>query len=342
MVLKSVPPLVSVLMPVYNAGPYLREAILSIIEQEFTDFELLVFNDGSTDDSSAIVRAIQDPRISFFDSSINKGYVTHLNDGLRMAQGKYIARMDADDVALPARFAKQVALLESEPTVGLCGTRYQMFGGLTTIIQLPSSDKQIREFMLEHCPMGHPTVMFRKSIIDEHKLFYDESFVPAEDYKLWYDFSKFSELRNIPEVLLCYRVHPYQISVSQNSKQRLHASSVRVAQLMDKGFSLSPAEQQLYGLIMDEHTVLNEAIEINAIILLIEKIILMNSSLQAYDETVMLRIFSNLWHRLVTSIKSFSPALVSPVIFRHKPIVEYFGFLDKMKFLIKCGVFWKA
>ena len=335
-------PLVTILMPVYNAALYVKEAVDSILNQTFTDFELIIFNDGSTDESSKVLNAIKDERIILHDYKNNSGYVAHLNEGLRMAKGLYIARMDADDIALPERLAKQVALLNREPNVGLCGTRYQMFGTLNGVIQLPEDDKQIREFMLEHSPMGHPTVMFRKAIVDQYKLAYDKTFMPSEDYKMWYDFSKVSELRNLPEVLLHYRVHPHQISLYQNETQRAHADAVRILQLTDKGFELTPEEQILYCRILGQHTFFENAAEFNAALDLMQKMIAMNTRLRAYDADLLVKIFSNSWHRIICNITKFTPAYLVPVLIRHKPITQYLTFIDKVKFALKTIVRWNT
>ncbi len=334
-------PLVSILMPVYNAAPYVKEAIESILTQTFTNFELLVFNDGSTDNSSEVIRAIDDKRITLFDYKENSGYVAHLNEGLRIARGQYIARMDADDIAFPDRLAKQVALLANEPAIGLCGTGYQMFGTLDRVIQLPSDDKQIREFMLEHSPMGHPTVMFSKTVIAQHNLAYDKAFMPAEDYKMWYDFSRVSQLKNLPDILLHYRVHPHQISSYQNATQRANADAVRIMQLTDKGFRLSTEEQKLYCRILSHHTRLDSAAEFEAVLQVMQKVLSENTRLKAYGEEVFQKIFAASWHRLICAIEKFHPAYIVPVLLKKKPIAQHLGLLGKIKFVVKSVLFWK-
>jgi len=335
-------PLVSVLMPVYNAAPYIAEAVRSILEQTFTDFELLIFNDGSTDASGDIIRSIKDDRIILFDNKVNSGYVAHLNEGLRIAKGVYIARMDADDIALPERFAKQVALLNDEPTIGLCGTRYQMFGARDEVVHLPVEDKQLRAFMLIYSPMGHPTVMFRKSVVERYGLTYDESFMPAEDYKLWYDFSKVSKLRNLPDVLLQYRVHPHQISSYQSEKQRVHSATVQMMQLRDKGFNLALEEQKLYSRIVDQCGYLDTAKDFDAVLNLMLKIILMNRRLQVYDENVFIGIFNTAWRRFVDRITNFTPAHIYPILLRKKLVTQHMSLFCRFKFLLKAALLWKV
>ena len=121
-------PKVTVLMPVYNARFYLSKAISSIINQTFKDFEFLIFNDGSTDNSADIIYSYNDRRIRFFNSEQNFGYVYHLNYGIEIAKGEYIARMDADDISFPTRLEKQVAFMDKNPEVGVCGTWFKIYG----------------------------------------------------------------------------------------------------------------------------------------------------------------------------------------------------------------------
>ncbi len=157
-------PLVSVIMPVYNAEKYVGEAIESILNQTFTDFEFLIFNDGSTDNSSKIIKSYKDDRIIFFDYKENFGYVKHLNDGIKLAKGEYIARMDADDISLPERFQKQYDFLEKNKDVVLCGTWYRVLGTDKEYHTLTNNDK-LSVHLFFNNGIGHPTVFFRKNIL---------------------------------------------------------------------------------------------------------------------------------------------------------------------------------
>src|SRR5688572_11299683 len=154
------PPKLSVIMPVFNAAPFLREAIDSILKQTFTDFEFFIFNDGSTDNSGEIITSYSDRRIIFIDSEINKGYVFWLNEGLQKSQGEYIARMDADDIAQPERFAKQLEFLDHNKEYVLCGTCYESLPGMQ-YTRLPITDEDIKVKLLSVTPFCHPSVVFR-------------------------------------------------------------------------------------------------------------------------------------------------------------------------------------
>lgn len=157
-------PLVSVVMPVYNGEKYLPEAIDSILKQTFTDFELLLINDASTDNSEKIINSYNDSRIIYIKNEQNLGLIKTLNKGLDLAKGEYIARMDQDDISSHERFAKQIALFESNLEIGVCGTWFTLFreNHEDQIIEHPEYNDSIKIGLLTSCFIGHPTVMMRK------------------------------------------------------------------------------------------------------------------------------------------------------------------------------------
>lgn len=332
-------PLVSVVMPVYNSATYLEQAIRSILNQTFTNFELIIFNDGSEDNSSDIIKAIKDERIRFFDDSQNTGYVIRLNEGLRIAHGKYIARMDSDDIAYPERLAKQVAFMEIHTTVGVCGTAFQTFGSRNISANMPVEDSAIREFMLVHNPIGHPTVMMRKSVIDEYDLKYEQDYTPAEDYRMWYDFSKVSSLRNLPDILLDYRTHDNQISNSMNTIQRANVNKVRWLQLQDKGFRLSDTEVVLYCNLLDYNFIPNNAYNLLAVLRLIKSILSQNKKLNAMPAAWLEKLFVNRWKFSIHQIKRFTPSYIIPLVVLQIPVRDTFTLKNKINFILKSLLF---
>ena len=198
-------PKVTVLMPVYNAERCLREAINSILSQTFDDFEFLVIDDGSTDGSAAIIQSCTDPRRRFVQNPRNLGLTATLNLGLGMAQGKYIARMDADDVSLPERLAKQVAFLDMHPDVGIVGVWAEAFGDAQFRIPHPPDAETIRAKLLFDSALVHPAVLMRRAFLDTHHLRY-QPLGHFEDYELWQRAARLFPLANIPEILFRYRV----------------------------------------------------------------------------------------------------------------------------------------
>ena len=213
-------PYISVIMPVYNAEKYVHQAIESILNQSFGNFELLIFNDCSTDKSKEIILSFNDPRIQLIDSPENTGYVKHLNHGLEMAKGKYIARMDADDISMPDRFQKQVEFLDRHEEVAVCGTFIEFIGSKKGLVDFPIVHCDIiTHFLLHGNGMAHPSVMMRKSILNAYSISYNRSLEPAEDYDLWNRISAYGQLHNIPEILLQYRVHDANESVLKKDIQ---------------------------------------------------------------------------------------------------------------------------
>ncbi|MEP4093191.1 glycosyltransferase [Reichenbachiella sp.] len=225
---------ISVLLPVYNAEKYLGACLESLLNQSYSDFELIIFNDASTDNSLDIILAYDDPRIKIINSPTNLGYVAHLNHGIAIAKGKYIARMDADDISMPNRFEKQISFLEQNHDYSICGTWVEPIDQPVEkkIWQLPSEHPAILiHHFFYNTAIAHPSVMFRKETIDKHHIRYDPSFMPAEDYELWSRISNFTKFKNITEPLLKYRQHPDQISQVQEKKKKDALTKIRNTQL---------------------------------------------------------------------------------------------------------------
>jgi glycosyltransferase involved in cell wall biosynthesis len=211
-------PKVSVVLPVYNAGLYVKEAIDSIINQSFKDFELLIFNDGSTDNSLEIIHKFEDSRIRIVNYEKNIGLIQLLNNAFSEAKGEYIARMDADDISFPKRFEKQVAFLDQHPDHGVVGTQMEFIGS-EEIIKKPCQDEEIRWWIFKGSPLAHPSVMIRKLILEQHQLNFKKEAYVVEDFDLWWRMAFHTKLANLKSVELKYRLHPQQESSSKTEIQ---------------------------------------------------------------------------------------------------------------------------
>ena len=178
--------LVTVLMPVYNAERYVSEAIESILNQTYRDFEFIIINDGSTDQSEEIIQRYNDSRIVYVRNERNIRLVATLNKGIRMASGKYIMRMDADDISSTDRMKLQVKFMELHPDVGVCGSFLSVFGETIKpyLSRRPENDEDIRSSMLVNNPLGHPNVIIRKSVLVKNDIWYDENYYRMEDWGL--------------------------------------------------------------------------------------------------------------------------------------------------------------
>ena len=201
-------PIVSVIMPVYNAERFVREAVESILNQTFTDFEFIIINDGSTDSTRAILESFADTRIVLLHQE-NQGLVRSLNRGLRMARGRYIARQDADDVSLPERLERQVAFLDAHPEVGLLASASQAIdehGQALYVRNTPCDGETLqREFVRGHNPLIHGSVLMRREILDTVG-FYDERFLTAEDNDYWLRIAEHWQVAALADVLFRYRI----------------------------------------------------------------------------------------------------------------------------------------
>lgn len=201
--------LVSVVLPAYNAELYIKESIDSILAQTFTNFELIVLNDGSTDKTEDIILSYQDNRIVYVKNEQNLGLIRTLNKGIALAKGKYIARMDADDISFPNRFAKQVGFLEEHPDYVICGTSAYRFNedfSHKKVFNVPIDDENIRVRLFFNNAFIHPSVMFRTETIRTHNLSFNENYKYAEDYYFWMDLLQHGKGFNLKEKLLYYRV----------------------------------------------------------------------------------------------------------------------------------------
>jgi glycosyltransferase involved in cell wall biosynthesis len=202
-------PLVSVLMPVYNASQYLMESIESVLQQSFTDFEFVIVDDGSTDDSVSVIKTYDDSRIRLIRNEHD--FILSLNMGIKRSVGKYVARMDSDDLMLPDRLQKQVDYMEEHPDIAVCGSYAEFFGVGTGMMRGHSRHKDLISDMLLYNPLIHPSVMMRRVIFENHE--YKRDYPCAEDYKLWTDLAMGSlRFSNIPEILLKYRRSENQVT----------------------------------------------------------------------------------------------------------------------------------
>ena len=200
-------PAISVLLPVYNAEAFLAEAIESILQQTFRDFELIIINDGSTDASSEVIKQFKDERIIIIEQH-NQGLAASLNKGLKIAKGNYIARQDNDDISLPERFEKQFNFLEAHPELALLGTAAVIVDEHNKetgrVHQHPSSSAALKYFLLFDNPFVHSSVMFRRSLISQTGPYYcgQDYF---EDYHLWSSMARLAAIGNLPDFLIRYR-----------------------------------------------------------------------------------------------------------------------------------------
>lgn len=285
-------PMISVIMPVYNAEKYVASAIDSILKQTFTDFEFLIFNDGSSDNSKQVIESFKDRRIRLIDSTVNCGYVAHLNRGIEMATGKYIARMDADDISVPERFEMQVKFLENHQEVGLCGAWISQFEGADEPgtrfeYKYPADHDEISVKLLRHNSFAHPVVMIRRSVLMEHGLRYEPDFMPSEDARLWSILRKYTRLHNIQKVLLHYRKHNNQISTEKRDLRHRNTTRIKVEMIEEITGPLSEKEKSIYSDFVLQNYSNSTDHYLTGVYALINKIISANNEKNVYPSRLL-------------------------------------------------------
>lgn len=243
---KSAVPEISVVMPVFNSAPFLAAAVRSILEQTYENFEFVIVDDGSTDGSAQILNSLDDSRIVLFTNSENKGLIYSLNFGISVARGRYIARMDADDIAVKFRLQKQVDFLKKHPECAVCGTWARLMdaqGKLGRTWKRVTQPDEVHAALFFQSPLIHPTVMGKSEVFKAHP--YNSEAAHCEDYALWLELAERGyRLCNLGEVLLHYRVHGSNISVVKAQIQRQHADEMLQRHLMRR-LELRLSEREL-------------------------------------------------------------------------------------------------
>jgi hypothetical protein len=234
-------PMVSIVMSVFNGATFLSQAIASILDQSFGDFEFLIIDDGSNDGSASILASYQeDSRVRIYHQE-NKGLIQSLNRGCELARGKYIARMDADDIATRDRLQLQVKFMEEHPEVSVVGGAVEFIdasGKVLITARYPVNDTEIKRALLDGNALWHPTVLFRKETFDSVGGY--RNIADAEDYDLWLRIADRFQLVNLATVVLKYRIHPAQGSVLRFRKQALGTLAARTSAILRRSGKPDP------------------------------------------------------------------------------------------------------
>jgi glycosyltransferase involved in cell wall biosynthesis len=219
-------PVITVLMPVYDCAAYVESAVRSVLDQTFTDFEFLIIDDGSTDDTRKKILRFNDERIKIFPRE-REGLVSQLNFGLKQARGEFIARTDGDDIMVPHRLRIQLQFLKSHHEVGVVGSSFIMIDEKENQIGIeryPETDEEIRNAFPVYNPIPHPSVMYRRSLVMSVNGYRDE-FFPVEDLDLWLRLSRSTTFSNIDDPLMLKRV-------GKNSVTALHQKETKAVHLL--------------------------------------------------------------------------------------------------------------
>jgi len=319
-------PLVSVLMPIYNGELYLKEAIESILNQTFTDFEFIIINDGSSDGSEAIILSYDDTRIRYVKNESNLKISQTLNKGVALAKGQYIARMDADDISYSERFERQVMFMTSNPDVGVCGTWLETFGAREEVWEYPVKHEEIKAQLLLNSALAHPSVLVKKSVFDNST--YSAKSNVAQDYCLWTELIDTIEFSNIPMVLLKYRLHSQQTDKAQ---QISLSNKIRKKMLNRMGCGLSENELSVFFDISN-----NKPVSVSFADTVLNKISIANKEFKYFDQEALIKLLGLRFLWVVNSQASVGFATwieYQQSFMREKVSYSFFG---QFKLFIKC------
>ncbi len=345
-------PRISVLMPAYNAEIYIRAAVDSILSQTLSDFELLIFNDCSTDKTDDIIKEYKDSRIVYKNYKEKKGLVYILNQGLSIAKGKYVARMDADDISYPDRFQVQFDYLEKNPDVGICGSWFEYMGGQSGIEKRPVTFEEIQCLLFYGCPLTHPTVMMRNDFLKKYDLKYDQKYYYAEDHEFFFRCSFHFKLVNLPLVLLKYRIHATQIG-SAKWMEQLHVKKMIQAKIFAK--ILTPCSEHDMNWLenyLAEQSIPNEG-WLNQVAFYKNRIITENEKNMLYPHPMLLKVvneiydtkiennFYKYYFRKYYNQKLFNFSLLKSFLKEKYKPYKYLGLKLTLFFIIKCLVNYK-
>lgn len=247
-------PLVTVLMPVYNAERYIRESVGSVLKQSFTDFELLIINDGSTDRTADIILSFDDPRIVLINQE-NQGIAPTLNKGLSLARAPYVARMDADDICYPGRLQRQFYFLVQNPSYVIVGSDADYISEdgefLCTYVSKGHTNEEIMDRIQTDCPFQHSSVMFRKEPVVQCGG-YPVHAHNFEDYLLWIKLKSYGRFYNIPEALIRYRFNPASVTIDEKWRGKQFCTLKQ--SIIDKGFVTGEEGDILLSIINQQDT----------------------------------------------------------------------------------------
>ena len=295
--------MISVVMSVYNSENYLEEAILSILNQTYKNFEFIIINDGSTDRSLEIIEkyAKKDNRIKVI-SRENKGLPYSLNEGIKLSKGKYIVRMDSDDISLKDRFQKQLEFMENNLDIGVCGSAILSFDN--KIYLYPLKDELIKSELIFSTPFAHPAVIIRKEIIEKYNLFYNEEFLHSQDFELFSRMAKVTKMANLKVPLLKYRVLESSITKKTKEKERYKfLNKIFINYLKGLDFEIN---NKLHFYLSVNHRVKDNKINKKELYNYFEKLTKTNNQKKVFDKISLNKVLGKRWLWYLYYKKDFS------------------------------------
>lgn len=327
-------PKVSITITAYNRENYIGPCIDSLLNQSFSDFEIIVVNDGSTDKTVEVVEAYSDPRIKLYHNEKNMGIVFTRNRGFELSTGEFIAILDSDDLALPNRLEHQVHFLDNHPNTALVGAFAEVIdenGQSEHKIWFSNFNQKSLKTRLffENC-IAQSSVMLRKSSLPQPA--YRPDYPPSEDFDLWVRISQNWEVSNLSKVLIQYRVHSKNISKEENSIQVDNANKILIYQAENLiGSVLTENEKSNHlSLMQNKYVKTDDMLNIHKWVF---KLLEANKLKKKYSEIEFESILTEKWIQSFYRIPKFNTSLI-PLIFTR--FSKSFGRIQKLKFFVKC------
>jgi glycosyltransferase involved in cell wall biosynthesis len=308
-------PSISVVMAAFNAEVYIAEAIDSILKQTHSDFEFIIINDGSTDRTLSVIKGFTDKRIILIDSEKNCGLAASLNKGIRVARGKYIARMDADDISSGDRFERQYVFLEANPEIDVCVTPMQLFGSENSASGVGLvTDNEIKSELIWGTPTNHATMLMRTEKIRTHNLYYDESFGVGQDWKFWYDVRDHVKIYSLNELLYFYRRGDHNVTVQFKDKSKLRSLRMHELLLRDLEIQFTQEQLLLHQFVNGQFSIEPSVKVIKSARIWYTKLLKQNRTILKYDVGSFEATAAKKWNRLFFLIVPYGFKVVSAYV----------------------------
>ncbi|MCF8369945.1 MAG: glycosyltransferase [Bacteroidales bacterium] len=316
-------PLLSIIMLSYNAELYLNEAIESVLNQDLNNYELIIIDDGSSDNSLNIIKSFNDKRIKIHQNETNQGIVYSRNKGIRLSSGKYIGMLDSDDIALPGKFRKQVEFLEEHPDFGMVGSWALLIDKNGKLLRkkwkLSGIPDKIPSIMLFKNYFVQSSVVFRRDVLPDY--LYKTGYEIVEDYKLWMDILKKAKAWNLPEYLVKYRVHGKNMTIT--GEKIVKDNLVAVYKELIEELGIEPTEEEI-----KIHHIIREGLLIQDIKTFrkaknwLIKLLYYNSVKKIYERRSFAEMLLNRWTKMVWLSRKSNP-LVAVYFLNFSIIKEY-------------------
>ncbi len=334
-------PLVSVLLPTYNSSEFITETIEHVLNQTYHNFEFIIVDDASTDNTLEITQqyASKDQRIKIFQSKKNEGISATHNKCIQYSNGKYLAYLNHDDLALPDRLKKQVDFLEKNLEIGVCGSSIEYFGNSNHIWHTLRVPRKIKCNLLFSVTVNNPSAMVRKELFEQHQFLYDTKLLIANDYDMWIQMSQITQLANLPEVLTKIRIHAN--NTSKNKALLLKETFQLYAHQLQNYLHINPTQEELevhYALanIPEQGFTLTYVQQASA---WLHRLAAANAQYQYYPEPEFTQLLTQLWEKNTAGLHHLGWTYGKLVQASQFSEYKSYSTFQKMKFWVKCLIF---